>query len=250
MVEITEREGGGVLTQLPEWYRSDPIVEACLRVIAGSSVRSREHYGAMLIDVRGEILALARNMPVFRKEPWKRQGYANHAEAMAIFVAETLGYDMRGSTIFVSGFLDDGRPFVRARGEEVCFSCVKCSKVFLEYGVSVAVPIQTGWKILSPEEAVTTAMNFSEQVERRGLVGLPFDDRVGKMLRSKIKGTTPEEAIEKLTLAGYRISQFALAALKMTKDAYLPEKPFKDGLIRTYDGRNGWGFDELEGIAD
>ncbi|MFZ2202469.1 MAG: hypothetical protein WAV56_03665 [Microgenomates group bacterium] len=233
MAVTKETEKKADLLELPEWYRFDPIVEACLRMIAGGEARGREQYGAVLMSPTGEIMALARNMLVYKGEPWRRQGYANHSEAMAIFAADVLGYDPRGFTVFVSGLLADGRPFVHGPGEELRFTCTRCSKVFLEYGVAVAVPTQTGWVALSPEQAAKTAGERAGGRKvglGRGSEALKIGRETGKKLRARIVGTSPIETAEKLTTAGFGLSPYAQAVLDMSENGFLPEKQFKNHL--------------------
>lgn len=233
MVATKETEKEAEWLELPEWYRFDPIVEACLRMVAGGPARGREQYGAVLMNLEGEVVALARNILVYKSEPWRRQGYANHAEAMAIFAAEMLGYNPRDFTVFVSGLLADGRPFIHGKGEELRFTCTKCSRVFLEYGVWVAVPTRAGWVALSPEQAVETAgeMAGGKKVGLgRGSEALEIGRETGKRLRARIGETSPTETAEKLTIAGFGLSPYARAVLEMSINAYLPERLFKDHL--------------------
>ncbi len=230
-------------TKLQErpWLMEDPVYEVCMRLILGGLDKRRQSFGAVVQDKEGELVSVGRSMRVYKSEPWRRQGYANHAEAMALFVANLLEYDVTGVVVYVAGFLKGGNLLVRS-GIESNFTCKLCSGLFVEYGVDVVLPTVFGWERMSALESVRTSAVFDKRAnkvrcdgekmfETRTLESVFVDEKLGGEIKEKVFRSNPSELLMRLDGLGFVLSPLVRESLLLTDNCYLNENDYKELIL-------------------
>lgn len=217
-----------------QWLLNDPIYEACLRMSVNPTGGKRQSYGAILVDPQGTILSIARNIIVRADEPWRKMGYANHAEGMAIFMAEVFGRKVAGARLYVGGVLEDGTPFIHSQPPR--FTCTRCASLVQEYDLAgIHIPTVTGWQFLDTMEVRKTAREFKQNTKDNSSGRTTEAVTMNRELATEIKRQTlrrqPADTIRRLRDTGMRVTREAAAVLGLTTNGYIPEEQFKSTAI-------------------
>lgn len=142
-------------------YSQDKYGVACLE--QANLGKGRLGFGAVLVGDLGEILTSGRNRKAYDEDRGVLPDvdYAIHAEQDCVLQAIKKGYDVRGLTVYVLGTALSGRNkgALTTRTEET-FGCRKCPKTFIQYDISIMIPMVTGWKKLTPHQAMATGKEF------------------------------------------------------------------------------------------
>lgn len=135
-------------------YHNDPYGRECLALARQSCADVA--FGAILVKDR-RIIGRGRTR---RGTPEDRKlvshvTYYICAERAAIVDALQKGEDVRGGEIYVLGFVRNGKRKgkLTSRKSRV-FHCRACPPSFQRFGISVYVPLFSGWSRMSPEEVV------------------------------------------------------------------------------------------------
>jgi hypothetical protein len=152
-------------------YRSDAIGILCLE--KASQSKAKTGFGAVLVD-KDTVITSARNRRSNPGENDLLQGgvdYAIHAEQAAILEALQSGQDVAGKDIYVLGQVqrgeDKGRLSVRSNNRDHAFTCLRCARTLAKFDVNVNIPMPSGWKRLSPKEALESATEFKAEGRKR-----------------------------------------------------------------------------------
>lgn len=193
-------------TLAPEILIDEKYLE-CIR-LATNSKSEQERYGSLAIK-DGKIIGKGYNKRVDPKENdprIKNMGYANHAEFNAISDAIRNDIDISGADIYVAGLLLVNKEWRLFLKEEPAFTCVKCAKNFIKYGIaSVVVPTPTGWQTLSTHQAYIISQEYNPQISKKYDNSL-FDEliinkSVNERRKDAIAGTyTLEDIAESLMM--------------------------------------------------
>lgn len=222
------------------WLLDDPIAQTLFGLIAGRKEKNRQSYAAMVISPQFLISSIARNVIVYNHEPWKRQGYANHAEGMALAVADVLRVPLAGSYIYTLGLLEGNTPFIHnEQGDPPSerYTCLRCSNWFSNFGVAgICIPTKNEWRFLTTQEALHTSQLFSEEdgdnASRRQDANVPLDTGLVQELLHRGKQETAASSKERLESAGYQLSPEVETLLACAKHGYLDGNLFKAMAIR------------------
>lgn len=155
-------------------YSQDPIGAACLELARQS--KAQTGFGALVVK-DGQVVGSGRNR---RSQPGENErlggdvDYAAHAEQAALLDAlGNLGGlgNLDGCEVYVLGEVrrgaDAGKLSVRLTEQERFFTCLRCARSLARFGVSVNIPLPSGWHRLSAEEAVETATSFRAAGRKR-----------------------------------------------------------------------------------
>ena len=161
------------LSIVPESLRKDYVYKECIR-LATQSRSENQRYGAV-IRVRSSFPHLGagfnHRLPKGETCPFKTSFFL-HAEADAIRDALTRWHfiHLAGATLYVAGFLPrERRPLIRKRNKLSMGSCPSCAKLYLQYGLEVAIPSSIGWVRRSGLEALQTAQVTEGYLKREGI---------------------------------------------------------------------------------
>lgn len=152
-------------------YLKDEIAVECLELAQQS--KAKVGFGALLFDARGNIAGRGRNRrSVYGENDLLGGGvdYAAHAEQAAAIDAIKKGASLADSQIYVLGRVMRGEQkgflSIRHRQSDTYFSCVRCAKMFVRFGISVSIPLPKGWHQLSAEEALQSATFLKKEGKR------------------------------------------------------------------------------------
>ncbi|MDX1607776.1 MAG: hypothetical protein R3251_01000 [Candidatus Spechtbacterales bacterium] len=143
-------------------YLEDPVAVKCIDWALKS--KAKVGFGAVLLDEEGKILGEGRNRRSIHGENDLLGGgvdYAVHAEQASVLEAIRRGHILPGSLLHVIGVIMKGpqKGFwsMRPSEENNYFSCIRCAKMFVRLGINVAIPLPSGWHVLSAEHALESA---------------------------------------------------------------------------------------------
>jgi hypothetical protein len=141
-------------------YSNDPYAQACVKALQGS--KAKLAFGAVLLNDRGEAIASGRNRRARnedRRFSLTHIDYAVHAEQDACLQALMKSIEPNGGTLYVLGrYLHGPRRGLTTVRTDARFTCARCAtSVLIPFQIQVAIPLQSGWRILSPAEALCGA---------------------------------------------------------------------------------------------
>ena len=115
-------------------------------------------FGAF-IEKNGQVLGFGWNRRSTEDERrFYHVDYCTHAEEAALFMALARGANLNGPALYISGFLKNGKPFLRPRKY---FTCRRCAnRVLIPHGLPVKVRTKSGWQELSSAEALRSSLKF------------------------------------------------------------------------------------------
>ncbi len=158
-------------------YRRDRFGHLCL--MQAQQSKAHAGFGAVLVS-DNQIIAAARNR---RSQPtdrlWLEDGidYATHAEEAAIIAALEASHSMRNLQMYVLGMAqrgaEKGRLSVRASNADQQYSCQRCARRLVHFGIPIHIPLPSGWLQLSPAEALSGAQAFRAAGRHRQFITPP-----------------------------------------------------------------------------
>lgn len=227
---------------VPQWIFEDPMAILLLKSISNRprlQQKKRETYAAAYVTDDKRILAIGRNMQVFKKEGWRViQGYANHAEMMAYSTAALTNPSITGGIIYVIGFLAQNKVFIRKKtsSHSEQFTCKLCAKKACEHQINgIAIPTQESWKMFSAQQALETSIMFkkknSNNSSGRKQERAHISAESTKKLSSFLKQTSPQTLIRMLENQ-FEISPLVVALTKLTESGYIDTTTFKQTVFQ------------------
>jgi hypothetical protein len=155
-----------------EWFYKDPLFNLCIQLSFLNS-SNNESYGAIalrIINGRNRIIGVGWNIYMGGKTRLKRQGYANHAEFQSLALAESLGYNLKDTTIHVAGRLNNGKTLF-LNPESTPFTCTNCTKGIPKHftDVTFATPSveRNGWRYMTTLEAYYGSLYYQKNISNR-----------------------------------------------------------------------------------
>ncbi len=152
-------------------YRNDPYGRECLELARQS--QADVAFGAELIkDGRVIGRGYTRRATSLDRKFLAGVAYYICAERAAIVDALQRGKAVHGGEIYVLGVVQHGRKKGRltARRSRV-FHCRACPPSFQRFGISVHIPLFSGWSRMSPEEVVESVRKHHRKGHWRRFAG-------------------------------------------------------------------------------
>jgi hypothetical protein len=155
-----------------EWFYKDPLFNLCIQLSYLNSSKD-ESYGALAlknVDGKKTIIGVGWNIYMGGDTKLKRQGYANHAEFQSMSLAESLGYNLKDTTIHVAGRVNNGETLF-LNPESIPFTCTSCTKLIPKHftDVTFATPSveRNGWRYMSAMEAYYGSIFYQNNISDR-----------------------------------------------------------------------------------
>jgi len=142
-------------------YYTDVYGQTCLDL--ASQCKTSLGFGSVLVK-DGIIIGKGRNKLSTKSDrcTLSHVDYSTHAEQAAIIDAIENNYNVLNSVVYVLGVVlkghNKGKLTIK---EKPVFICSHCIHSLVRFSISVAIPLNNGWYVMSPQEAFISGKEMS-----------------------------------------------------------------------------------------